>query len=168
MCRPTAGNPPCAGPRPQSHACLAEVILSLQPVPPRQRRPTRLAASPQDATRQPARWPAGRSRHAARAAPMRNGCPYGRAPKVMPECCSCAESADPPVCRRARRQPNRGSRRRHDRRRSHRSCQANAASARSKPSTVDQLAGQGRTVLVKPGRPRHNQLAAAYPLRVAL
>jgi hypothetical protein len=35
-------------------------------------------------------------------------------------------------------------------------------------STVDQLEGQGRTELVRPGRRRHNRPAAAHPLRVAL
>ena len=71
---------------------------------------------------------------------MRNGCPHGRAPKVTHEGCPCAEPAGPPACRHARRQPNRGRQRRHDRRRSHRGCQADAASARPTPSGANPIA----------------------------
>ena len=42
-----------AGTRPRTHGILAEVVLSLQPAPPGQRRPGRLEAGPQEAAYQP-------------------------------------------------------------------------------------------------------------------
>ena len=47
------GNPEGAGPGPRPPGVLAEVVLSLQPAPPRQRRPGRLEAGTQEAAHQP-------------------------------------------------------------------------------------------------------------------
>lgn len=47
------GDPPGARPRSRTPESLAEVVLSLQPAPPGQRRSGRLAAGPQEAANQP-------------------------------------------------------------------------------------------------------------------
>jgi hypothetical protein len=47
------GDPGGAGPRPRAHGVLAEVVVSLQPALPRQRRPARLEDGTQKAAHQP-------------------------------------------------------------------------------------------------------------------
>ena len=65
------------GPRPRPHGVLAEVVLSLQPAPPGQRRPGRLEAGTQEAVHQPVltgqRADLGARRGAGRRAAVRGG-----------------------------------------------------------------------------------------------
>ena len=105
------GNPGGAGPGPRPHGVLAEVVLSLQPARPGQRRPGRLEAGTQDAAHQPvltgqradrgararggpssrgARWNSPRSAPAAST-----GGPWASRRPAPPACCA-AHSRPPP------------------------------------------------------------------------
>src|SRR5271165_2265195 len=79
------GDPPGAGTRPRTPGSLAEVVLSLQPAPPGQRRSGRLAAGPQEAANQPVltgqRPGRGRRPRAGRRAAVRGGTHRGPHPR---------------------------------------------------------------------------------------